>query len=56
VKNPRQDSSKSGKKPRMVRLVVVCLLVWVVCGALTWFAEQHLGDCCDVSSFSNLFK
>jgi hypothetical protein len=40
----------------MGRLLVVCLLVWVLCGFLTWFAVAYLGDCCDVSFLSRWFR
>ncbi|MGA2551051.1 MAG: hypothetical protein ABSF50_12950 [Burkholderiaceae bacterium] len=41
--------------PKMGRLLVVCLLVWVVCGFLTWFAVEYLGNCCDLSFLHRWF-
>jgi hypothetical protein len=61
--NSDSGKSKSGQAPearthtpRMLRLVIVCLLVWVVCALLTWFAGSYLENCCDMSMFSRIFK
>jgi hypothetical protein len=48
--------SDKPSSPKMGRLLVVCLLVWVLCGFLTWFAVAYLGDCCDVSFLSRWFR
>jgi hypothetical protein len=33
-------------QPRFGRLLVVCALAVVFCGALVWFAGTYLVDCC----------
>jgi hypothetical protein len=56
--NPVRDASGGKDKApplRMGRLVLVCIAVWIFCGALTWFAFSYLDDCCDMSMFSRFF-
>ncbi len=46
---------EKAKSPKVMRLLVVCLLSWIFCGALTWFAFTYLDGCCDLSMFSRIF-
>lgn len=50
------DGDEAPRTPRMLRLVLVCIAVWIFCGVLTWFAFAYLGQCCDMSGFSKLFE
>lgn len=56
MSQPPEDPEKRPAVPRMFRLVLVCIAVWIFCGVLTWFAFAYLGDCCDISMFSKLFR
>lgn len=47
---------KKAKKPRFGWLLIACLFTWLVCGVLTWYASNHLDDCCDLSFLNRIFK